>query len=56
MFREWLSASAAAAGVFTGMSWSRDLIVPVEPKAVAAAREAKTADKRAFAPVLKAAD
>jgi hypothetical protein len=56
MFREWLSASAAAAGVFTGMSWSRDLIVPIEAKASPAVRKAKTSSEQDFAPVLKAAD
>lgn len=56
MFREWLNASATAAGIFTGMSWSRDLLVRVEPKAKPALVKAKPAADQGFAPVLKAAD
>ncbi len=56
MFREWLSAAATTAGVFTGMALPRDLVLPPEPKAQAAVRKAQPAAKQDFASTLKAAD
>jgi hypothetical protein len=56
MFREWLNASAAAAGIFTGATtWSRDLVLP-EPKVNRVSSKAKPATVQEFAPALKAAD